>query len=202
MLEFAFYFPGLFLTFLVFIISGLIITQRAVLDRSVALATTEAAAWLSSDMLPVEQINPFTNQPFQIRTNPYADLRRLYGQGVYLPLTQDAFNNRVEQLVRENARWSILGGWASDDIQVHVDPLRNYFFAVDLTVTATQQIRFPFVSRFTDFEIQSTSTARVFRPYRLLNDVHFIVDAARIAGFDVGRTRDFMDSVLGWLRSQ
>ena len=44
MLEFIFYFPVVMITFLAFILSGMIVTQRIVLDRAVALATTEAAA--------------------------------------------------------------------------------------------------------------------------------------------------------------
>jgi hypothetical protein len=202
LLEFIFYFPILFLAFFTFIIAGMLITQRAVMDRAVALAVTEASAWLSSDMLPVQQRNFFDEQIFTIRANPYADMGRRFGSGVYRPMTRAQFDKRVEEIVRDNVGWGLVGGWVREDVQVYVAPINNNFFAVDLTVTATQRVSIPFVSSFGDMQFQSTSTVRVFRPHNLMNDVHFVIDATRMAGLDVRKIKDYMDRVFKWADGQ
>ena len=68
-------------------------------------------------MLMVEREEPFRSTPenpinFQIRANPYANLGRFFGNGIYQPMGQRDFQDRIENIIQENVRWGLVGGYA------------------------------------------------------------------------------------------
>ncbi|MCL1999410.1 MAG: pilus assembly protein [Turicibacter sp.] len=184
-LETTIYFPLVLLAFFGFIMASLFFTQRVVLDRAVARATTEAAAWLSGDIM---RFGRFTNTPgdvfgqrstVSIRTNPYVGLFNRFD-----PMDRGSFDNRIRQRVQDYAGWSVIGSFGSD-IQVDVSH-SWYFIASDLHVTATQSLNFPInLSMFgldwhdTGIQLRSSSSARIFRTGQVVDNINFAFDATR-----------------------
>ena len=194
MLEFVIYFPFLFAIFMAFLISGMLITQRSVLDRAVAQAANEAGAFLSSDMLMVGQTCSFSGEIVTIRANPYARMvGELFNERIFHPFAGETqFNNRVRELVREYAEWGLVRGWADGDLNVQVMH-QNHIVARDLTVTANQHVRFPLLPRVLGWNFEASASVRVFRPYMLMNDVQLALDIARLTGIlDVRDVRNFV----------
>ncbi|MCL2016328.1 MAG: pilus assembly protein [Defluviitaleaceae bacterium] len=180
LVEMAIYFPLILLAFLGFIFGSMFLTQRVLLDRAVARATTEAAAWLSGDIMRFGRFSDTPDTPnfgqqqaVSIRTNPYVGLfNRFY------PMDVDSFDTRIQELVLEYARLAVGG-----NIQVDVE--HNWYFMVsDIHVTATQTLVLPINLNMIDvdwqgIQLRSSSTARVFRTGQVVNNINFGFDAIR-----------------------
>ena len=179
LLEFILYFPIVVVAFFGFIISSLMITQRVVLDRAVAVTTASAANWMSTSLHRIGQPDPFkeTSSPVTIRTNPY--------RGIidhFYPSSRNVIEERIKELVVNGANLGITGGLAGN-VEVTID-YRNYFLAGDLIVTASQKVSFPINLSLiginaTYIRLESSSSARVFRPLSNINDIHFLFDFVR-----------------------
>ena len=206
MVEFSIYFPLVMLAFLIFIVSSLIITQRAVVDRAVVNATTHAADWLSGSM-PIIGTDPFSGQAVSIRHNPYVEfLAGVFNadrRNFYPFANAAAFSQAVEEHVLATIRQGITGGFAGD-VTVSVD-YNDFLIAGDLTVTATQRMSFPLGAflGLDEWAFTATSTARVFYPHFTINTLGFGFDVIRrLTGFEVeNMTSNILDVVGNLYRS-
>lgn len=198
LLEFILYFPIVLIAFFAFILSSLMITQRVVLDRAVALTTASAANWMSTSLYRIGQPHPFlgTTTPATIRTNPYrGTINHFY------PSTRAEVEERIKELVNHGANLGITGGLAGE-VEIYVR-YRNYLVAGDLTVTATQKIRFPINLSLigitnTHIELNSSSSARIFRPLVNINDLHAVFDITRYftrGAVDISGVSDFIGGI-------
>ena len=180
MVEFTIYFPLIFLGFIMFILSAFLITQRVVLDRAVAQATSEASMWLGDSMGRVGY-DPFSGQEITLRANPYANIiGDVFGAGVFSPLTTNEFAETVSDRVIELAGLGIIGGLGGN-VYVDVTYDSTLFIVGTLTVEAEQWLHLPIAGfGFTGWGVESRASATIFRPYILMNDVHFVFDLASV----------------------
>jgi hypothetical protein len=207
LLEFTIFFPLVIVAFFAFLLSALMITQRVVLDRAVANATNTAANWTSTSLHRVGQPNTFLGEGnITLSTNPYRGFINHFD-----PHNRNDFEERVKELVTTQAGVTITGGLAGP-VEVTVI-YRNYFVAADLTVNATQRMYFPInlslIGINTRYiELQSTSSARVFRPLVNINDTHAVFDMIRYftrGSADISNLSGFIgglpDKADNWLQS-
>lgn len=199
LIEFIIYFPIVFVAFFGFLMTSLMITQRVVLDRAVANATAGAANWMSTSLHQVGQPDAFmgSSDPVAISTNPF----RWFTFNHFYPLNRAAIENRIEELVVQQASLGITGGLAGE-VQVEVI-YNNFAVAGDLIVNATQRINFPvnlsligINARY--IELRSSASARVFRPVVVFNDVHGIFDMIRYftrGAVDITSIADFVGNI-------
>jgi hypothetical protein len=207
-IEMAIYFPFLLMTWLIFIMGALFLTQGVVLDRAVARAATEGAAWLSNNMRIHDQPDAFYGGNIGIRTNPYVNTVAT-AFNPFHPVSREDFIGKIESLVKEYASWSVTGGYAGD-LEIDVQ-YNNYVVAGDLIVTAKQRIRMPIVltpapsaQGWHGIHFHTSSRARVIQHGSVINDVNFMLDGLRLVGLDVSKLRGFIGGVPenadGWLK--
>ena len=197
MLEMAIYFPLIMIAFLMFVIASILVTQQVVLDRAVATAASEGAALIGSSMDLIGN-DPIGGEIGNVRAPDFLDIFRL--DPSFNPLgSRGDFEAAVANRASYLAGQGIANNWVVDlDAQANFS---GYWFAGDLTVEATQRVRFPIQGFGTEFwDLESSATVRVFQPYTLLNRVHFMFDAVRwFTGTDVSNLGDWLQNQLSGL---
>jgi len=209
MVEMTIYFPIIFLVWLMFIFTSLLVTQRVVLDRAVARAATQGASWLSNSIRPFDEYDPFVGGYTLIRTNPYVNTIAGF-RNPFHPSNESDFKSEIETRVRNYARGLVSG--ISGEITIDIQ-YRNYFgIAGDLTVTAQQEMRLPINLRIIGIQMDrfthtASATARVINHGRALNNIHFAFDLVRhMSGnsLDIRALRDFVadapENASDWIR--
>ena len=196
--EATFFLPILIIAYFGFIVMAMYITQRVVLDTAVSRVALEASAYLS-DEPKIGQTHSFSGNKEKFHVDPY---RRLISKSFttsYGSLNKTTFENRVRDKVREYAAFSVVGGRAGvKDINVKVE-YKNHVFFGELVIDAEQSFILPVdlrlfgIGNFLTFN--STAKTMVFKPASLINDVDFVFDVLRFAGFDIRKVSNFVSEL-------